>query len=184
MNNFLSLFLLVFLSCGSASSIHSEKEINTSAEVNRAEQQGMLLGKVERKDLEEEPYASWFNQGYEDYKPGEEAVETIEDNISDYKIKVIFGTWCPDSRREVPKIFKLLDEADYDMDDLSLIAVDRRKSTPDNLEEGLNVKRVPTVIFYKNGEEVNRFVEYPQESLEEDIAKIVSEEEYTNPYAK
>ena len=40
-------------------------------------------------------------------------------------------------------------------------------------------------IFYKDGEEVNRFVEYSQgESIEEAIAKIVSGKEYKNSYAE
>ncbi|WP_373056584.1 thioredoxin family protein [Zunongwangia sp. H14] len=183
MSNFLGLFLLIMLSCSSANT-NTENNSNAISETNHAEQQGMLLGEVSKKDLEEEPYATWFHQGYEDYKPSEDIMETIDNYISDYEIKMVFGTWCPDSRREVPKVFKLLDKAGYDLEKLDVIAVDRSKSTPGNLEEGLDVKRVPTVIFYKDGEEVNRFVEYPQESLEEDIAKIVSGQEYTNPYAE
>ena len=51
-------------------------------------------------------------------------------------------------------------------------------------EEKMNLNRVPTIIFYKNGKEVNRFVEFAQESLEEDIAKIVSGKDYKNSYAE
>ncbi|MDT0677814.1 TlpA family protein disulfide reductase [Autumnicola musiva] len=183
MNKFLSLFLLVFLSCGSAGTVHSKGETSSST-VKKRKQQGALLGEINRNELEKEPYVSWFDQVYEEYDPNQAALGTITKNISDYNIKVFFGTWCPDSRRELPKFVKILDRAGYDFDDLTLIAVDRSKTTPGNLEEGLNVKRVPTMIFYKDGQEVNRFVEYSQESLEEDIAKIVSEKEYRNPYAE
>ena len=56
------------------------------------------------------------------------------------------------------------------------------KTTPENFENGLNIIKVPTLIFYKNGEELNRFVEFSIVSLEEDIRKILSSEEYRDAY--
>lgn len=94
------------------------------------------------------------------------------------------GTWCGDSKRETPKMLKLLDEAGYNYNNLEMFAVDYDKTTPDQLEEKYDIHHVPTIIFYKDGKEVNRFVEYAQgASLEEDIAKIVSGEEYHDSYS-
>ena len=70
----------------------------------------------------------------------------------------------------------------FNYKNLELVAVDRSKKTPDNLQEGFNIIRVPTFIFYKNGEEIGRFVEYPRETVEEDILKIVSGEPYKHSY--
>ena len=92
------------------------------------------------------------------------------------------GTWCGDSKREVPRFYKILDETNFDQDDFELITVNRRKKTPDNLQEGYNIIRVPTFIFYKDGEEVGRYVEYPRETLEKDILKIVTGEPYKHSY--
>ena len=59
------------------------------------------------------------------------------------------------------------------------------KQKTEKIEEELDLDRVPTIIFYKNGEEVNRFVEYArEESIEEDLAKIVSGKPYKNSYAE
>ena len=156
----------------------------TEATKPKVQQNDMIVGKFQKEDLQEEPYASWFNSGYNSYTPSKEALETIRKNISEYEIVAFMGTWCPDSRREVPHFFKLLDEANYDLSKLTIIGVDRSKTTPDNLQEGYDVKRVPTFIFYKNGKEVNRYVEYARESLAEDVAAIVSGEDYKNSYAQ
>ena len=45
------------------------------------------------------------------------------------------------------------------------------KSTPENFEKGWEIFNIPTIIFLKNGIEINRFVEFPKISLESDIIK-------------
>ena len=142
-------------------------------------------GLITKNDFESGYTENWFTKAYESYEPSKKTAKKIARKIDKYTIKVFMGTWCPDSRREVPKLFKLLDITDYNLNKLSVYAMNRRKSTDKNYEEGLNVHHVPTIIFFdKNGKEVNRFVEFPQENFEEDILQIVSKQEYTNPYAE
>lgn len=179
------IFLLAFItSCGNNNeTVDTIEPKATEVVENDEEQQNMIVGKFKKEDLQEGQYATWFNAGYEEYSPSEEAMETIKNNISEYEIVGIMGTWCPDSRREVPHFFKILDEAGYNLDKLTMIGVDRSKSTPENLEEGYEMTRVPTFIFMKDGKEVNRYVEYAREDMDSDIAAIVSGEDYTNSYA-
>ena len=92
------------------------------------------------------------------------------------------GTWCEDSEREVPAIFKLLDAVNFDQNKIDIYAMSEEKTTPENFENGLNIIKVPTLIFYKNGKELNRFVEFSIVSLEDDIKKIVSGEKYQHAY--
>jgi thiol-disulfide isomerase/thioredoxin len=196
----ISLYLLAFTflaSCGNSnkttnttattttsttsSSTSSSSEMAVETKSNM--QQGMLVGEFDKADLEQEAFSKWFNEGYNEFNPSAEAMATIKKNISDYEIIAFMGTWCPDSRRETPKVFKILDDAGYDMSNLTFYGVNRQKTTTDNIEKEFDLNRVPTVIFLKDGKEVNRFVEYPRESIEEDFAKIVSGEEYKNSYA-
>lgn len=183
------LILAIISACGnindSAKAPETEPQapITETADETSEDDQNMLVGKFQKEDLMQAPHASWFNSGYESFNPSDEAMKTIKENISEYEITAFMGTWCGDSRREIPKLYKILDEAGYDLSKLTIIGVTRSKTTPENLEEGLDINRVPTIIFTKNGEEVNRFVEYAKESIEEDIAKIVSEDEYSNAYA-
>ena len=182
------------LGCGNSTDIAAEEHRkaasaiasseNTASEETLEEQETMLTGRITREDLLREPYKEWFDRVYESYEPSEKELATIENNIHNYEIEVIMGIWCPDSRREVPKLLKLLEIINYDLDDLDIIAVGRNKGLPENVETTTEFEMVPTIIFSKEGKEVNRFVEFSQESFEEDIAKIVSGEEYSNPYAE
>lgn len=92
------------------------------------------------------------------------------------------GTWCGDSRRETPHFYKLLDAVNFDYKNLQMITVDRSKKSSNNEQAGLEIIRVPTFIFYKNGKEINRFVEYPVKSLEEDLLEILKETGYKHSY--
>jgi tetratricopeptide (TPR) repeat protein len=56
------------------------------------------------------------------------------------------------------------------------------KQSPKHEEKGLNIHRVPTVIFFRDGIEVNRIVEHPIKSFEEDIMNIVTVNDYESNY--
>lgn len=183
----MSLYILILAfitSCGNTTepAKTAEKVITPEIVESSEEQQDMLIGKFTKEDLLKAPYNGWFNAEYDNFKPSAEAVETIKNNISDYEIMVFMGTWCGDSKREVPKLLKILEEVGYDLSNLTMVGVNRNKTTPENLEEGWELDRVPTIIFTKDGKEINRFVEYPRESIEADIAKIVSGQDYKHSY--
>lgn len=146
------------------------------------ENQEILLGYFKKEDLMQKPHSAWFNAGYKHYKPKAKALKIIQENIHDYEIKLIMGTWCADSQYEVPKFYKLLDITGFDQDKLQAYAVDEYKVAGDKVADSYDVELVPTIIFYKDGKEVNRFVEYAVDNLEEDIAKIVSGKKYEHSY--
>ena len=56
------------------------------------------------------------------------------------------------------------------------------KQSPRHEEEGKGIFRVPTVIVYRNGIEVNRINEFPALSLEHDLYAILSGQTYTANY--
>lgn len=182
MNKFFLIIFATFI--GFNAELPSEKISSNTNKTKLLSQRDMLLGEFNWKELQQEPYSEWFTPTYEDYTPNKKALKTIKKNISDYEVTIIMGTWCHDSKRETPKMIKLLELSDYDMDRLTLIGVDYSKSTPDKEAEAYDILRVPTIIFSRDGEEVNRFVEHSRQSLEEDIAKIVAGKDYENSYAK
>ncbi len=136
-----------------------------------------LLGKINKEGLLSTNYNSWFIKEYDNYNPKQEVVQKKLNDLKDYTITLFLGTWCGDSKREVPRFYKVLEASNYPMKQLTTIAVSRKpemyKQSPDHEERGLNIHRVPTFIFYKNGVEVNRIVESPVVSLEEDIQSIL-----------
>lgn len=141
-----------------------------------------LIGIQTKENFKQQPYAKWFNPGYDNYTPDAKTIQKIKKHLKGVTVKAFMGTWCGDSKRETPHFYKIMDEAGFDYKNLTMITVNRDKETPDHLEAGLNIEHVPTFIFYKGGKEIGRFVEYPRESLEKDILKIVSGKPYKHSY--
>ena len=143
----------------------------------------MLIGLSNRGGLQQDPFSGWFNKEYGSYGLNKEAVQGIEKNSENLSIKLFMGTWCKDSRREVPRIYRILDAVGFDESHLTLINVDREKNSPGGEEKGLNIHYVPTVILYKNGSEIGRIIETPVQLLEEDMAAILNGTSYTPNYS-
>jgi len=147
-----------------------------------------LVGKISPQALKVDTYNAWYTKNYDKYQVDQKALQPHKTILHDYKILVFMGTWCGDSKREVPRFIKILEGLDFPSDHLKIVAVDRRKEhykkSPTGEEWGLNIFKVPTFIFYKNGKEINRIVESPKASLEQDMVRIITGETYTPNYSK
>ncbi len=144
----------------------------------------MLIGKADRKGLEMKEFSDWFDPGYKDYTPNKEVIEKLKPLIKDVDITLFMGTWCEDSHRDVPHLYKILDELNYDESKMIVYAVSEEKTTPEGYEDGKNIIQVPTIIFYKNGKELGRIVEYSIYTVEQDMQDILSGKDYKNPYSE
>jgi len=161
------------------------QEINqTKTDANGRE---ILLGKIDKIGLTSGTFDGWFTPQYKAYTVNPDPLNKIAPVLNKYTIVAFMGTWCGDSKREVPRFYKLLEAVDFPMQQFTLIAVDNSrdnyKRSPNGEEKGLNIHKVPTFILYKNGEEVNRIIESPIASLEEDILNIVTSNTYLPNYA-
>lgn len=144
----------------------------------------MLLGPINAAGLNQEPFALWFEENSKAYTPDMSLIEEIKPLLKPCFVKVFMGSWCEDSQREVPALLKLLDLADFDSSQLEIIAMTHNKDTPENYEADYQIEFIPTIMFFKDGAELNRIVEYTQETLELDILKILKQEAYTPAYAE
>jgi len=179
MKNVLLLALAMLLTSPIALAQPLNKEINPSGK------SPSLLGKINQNGLSGDHYASWFTKNYDAYSPDQTSIDSLETQLAKYTITAFMGTWCGDSKREVPKFYKVLNEANFPLERLTMVAVSRDRETykqsPGGEHESLNIHRVPTFIIYKNGKEVNRIVEKPVTSLEEDLVHII-QKNYTSNY--
>lgn len=149
--------------------------------------QDNVVGEISLEEFKETVHATWFNRYYKAYQPNEKTVEKLSQLISEREIEVeaYFGTWCPDSRRELPRLIKLLDLSGWDTNQIKLVGVNRSKEIPNASKEEverIQLKMIPTFIILENGIEINRFVEYAIETMEKDILRILEDKEYKNPY--
>ena len=141
-----------------------------------------IIGIFERKELSNNPHAEWFNQNYSDYNLDKKTLDKLKPLFEDIEITVFMGTWCSDSRKEIPVFFKLIDKLRINKNSIELIGMTLEKTTPDSLELNQNLINVPTFIFKKDGKEINRIVEFPLETIEKDILEILTTNNYQNPY--
>lgn len=137
----------------------------------------ILLGTITKEDLQTGTYADWFTAYYTEYKTDDLRISEFQKALKKFHILLFMGTWCSDSQREVPRILKILEKADFPEDQIKIVALDKRdefyKMSPGGEEWGLAINLIPTIIFLKEGKEAGRIVEIPINSLEEDIEAIV-----------
>ncbi|MEM1340441.1 MAG: thioredoxin family protein [Bacteroidota bacterium] len=160
---------------------------NHSNEVKLPDGTSFLLGKISRDALQTAPYAQWMERNYTAYTVDGSLVNLFKASLNSTELLLFLGTWCGDSKREVPRVLKILDTANFPNDKLTLIALDKRKESykksPGGEEKGWNITRVPTLILLQDGKEVNRIVERPVSSWEEDLQTILSGASYVPNYA-
>lgn len=165
----ITLFLLSTLTTFSQSFNQEQKTLGKSPK---------LLGKINQEALSSAPYDSWFTTNKEAYEPDKKIVQELTPLLSQYTIEAYMGTWCGDSKREVPRMYKVLEKANFNLDRLTLIGVDNTKEnykqSPGGEHEGKTIHRVPTFIIKKNGKEIQRIVESPVVSLENDLLTLIT----------
>ncbi|RZL16325.1 MAG: thioredoxin, partial [Pedobacter sp.] len=98
----------------------------------------------------------------------------LKKSLGKERIKIVLGTWCGDSKVNVPNFFKVLDALQFKEKNTEIIAVDGNKKAENGIIDGLNITNVPTfIVFDKKGNELGRIVEHPKTTLEADLLAIV-----------
>ena len=180
--SFLSLSFILSSACHSK--LYTRQSINRQIADDRGNKN--LIGLCNKKALEKKPYSVWFNKNYANYQIDTVTAEKLKPGLAGKQITLFMGTWCGDSRREIPRIFKILDYCGVSENRIKLVMLSREDSTykqsPTHEEKGLNIHRVPDLIVYDNGQEMGRIVESPIISLEKDLLSILSKEPYSPNY--
>jgi thiol-disulfide isomerase/thioredoxin len=177
------IFIFTIAVCSSISSF-TQLAINQVAKDRNGND--MLLGCCTREALNKEPFNTWFNPNYFDYTIDTAVTNEIKKHLDKKQFLIFMGTWCGDSKREVPRMLKVLDYCGVKPEQVKLVMVSNHdsayKQSPLHEEKGLNILRVPTLIVYENNSEINRFVEYPVETVEKDLLRILAKQPYRHRY--
>ena len=179
MRKILFLICIIITACNSKS---PQKPLDVN-KVKSTSGETILLGEINLANLKTSAITPWFNEEFDRVHINSQKAKDLKPFTKGLKILVFMGPWRDDSRRELPPFFKMLLAMNFDQKDLKVFAMSEEKTTPSNFEKGFEINYIPTIIFFKNGTEINRFVEFPIESLESDIQKIISGAAYTNSYA-
>ncbi len=180
-----SIILIVFITSCSNKVLITNTPIQNLQHINKGNDT-ILLGRVNTKALQQLPYNNWFAKNYEAYTVDTSVALKLEPLLKNKTIELFLGTWCGDSKREVPKMLKVLQVAGFDTTQLKMVCVNHTdeayKQSNRGEEKGKNVFRVPTLIVYDGNKEMGRIVETPLESFEKDLVTIANQLPYTPKY--
>lgn len=133
----------------------------------------MLIGYCDRTAFADTNFAWWYDSEYQNYEMDKAVIDSIKSKLNDLTVTLVMATWCSDSRREVPRFFRILDELNFKSDDIKIICVDRKKESPEGNIQSMDIRFVPTFIFKKGGTEIGRIIEIPASTLERDLKEIL-----------
>jgi thiol-disulfide isomerase/thioredoxin len=128
-------------------------------------------GKTDVKEVENN--YSWFSEGYNLYIPDSTDIKALTKEGATTTYIVFAGTWCGDTKRELPRFYKITDQANIPKEKITLYLLDQSKKSPQKLEKKYKVHSIPTFIILENGKEKGRIVESPQSTLEKDLLEIL-----------
>ncbi|MFT6796392.1 MAG: thiol-disulfide isomerase/thioredoxin [Maribacter sp.] len=100
---------------------------NTNQEISLDNGQKLLVGEITKEGLSLPVYATWYSSTFKNYSPNETIISNIKEALQGYQVLAFLGTWCGDSKREVPRFLKILETANFPDDQLKIVALDRRK---------------------------------------------------------
>jgi hypothetical protein len=135
----------------------------------------VLVGETTRAQIEAAP--EWASAEAES-QPDLQASTALASVPPGAEVTIFLGTWCGDSRREVPRLWKALDIAGSRGVDVPFaihyIGVDRQKKEPSAAVTDNDIRYVPTFIVTREGREVGRIVEESPHGIEKDLLALLT----------
>jgi len=136
--------------------------------------QTVLSGNVTQAQLAADAeFKDAYAKEYEQYKP--QVSEQLAQKLRSKKVLIVMGTWCADSKMQVPRLLKILNTLNFPQQQLTIIAVDNKKKEPHALVKKYRIKRVPTfIIMNTKGKTLGRITEKPGKTIEQDLERILA----------
>jgi len=133
----------------------------------------VLVGTHKVEHLETSNDHSWFNKNYSEYSYDSSSIAKLKSLPAEYHLVVVAGTWCADTHLQLPRFYKVIDDAAIPRERIKLYFVDRELKDPELVSKKFKIKKVPTFILMKGDREQTRIVEKPKLSIEKDLVKAV-----------
>jgi thiol-disulfide isomerase/thioredoxin len=152
--------------------IHAQ-DVNWT-DIDSVSQKEILIGKCTYDGLlKNAVFAEACKTEFKYYKVDSASVNAIGEKMDNISMLIFLGTWCGDSKEQVPRFFKILGMLNYDAKSIKYYCNKRGKYSDDPYSNQFNILKIPTFIFIKDGVEIGRIVETPKVSLEKDMLEIV-----------
>lgn len=132
-----------------------------------------LVGPATREQIEGSA-PDWV-QAEVEAQPDAEAAKALAAVAPGAEVTIFLGTWCGDSRREVPRLWHCLDETGGAVPfKVTYVTVDRQKREPAGPVTENGIRFLPTFIVRRDGREVGRIVETAPNGIEHDLLALLT----------
>lgn len=134
-----------------------------------------LKGILSTELIQNDEAFTWMKNDISWYKPNADCVANLTAVKDTVQFIVFIGTWCEDSHNVYPQFLKLLNQVGFDKKRLTIIGVDRNKTTLGSLCQALNVTKAPTILVLKAGKEIGRVEEYGKYGVyDKELAEVLA----------
>lgn len=154
---------LAAVTCGPAPS-----KPETAAPATEDQAPVIMIGPLQRSDVEAK-----LPQWKSDAALDPEAVKGLSTVPPGAEVTIVFGTWCGDSHREVPRLWRAFDAAGELPFTVTHIGLDDDKTAPGFDKAGTDLRYVPTIIIKRDGAEVGRIVESTTAPIERELWQLL-----------
>ena len=145
---------------------------SASGDGKQEKEEHVLVGAVTREQVEA-AVPEWV-QAEVEAQPDAGAAQALAALEPGAEVTVYLGTWCGDSRRELSRFWKALDQTGGAAPfQVRYVGVDREKKEPAGVKED-GVLYLPTFIVRRGGHEVGRIVETSPHSVEQDLLALLT----------
>lgn len=113
---------------------------------------------------------------YLNYKPNKIVMDSILGILNAgtiLKVDVYGGNWCSDTRYGMGGLTHVLDDLGLSKGDFRYIRVDKDKKIIDFKADGIEISRVPLVIFHNGKKEIGRIIESPMDNWEKNLLQLL-----------
>lgn len=137
------------------------------------EQPAVIVGQTTREQIEA-ALPNWA-QAEADANPDAPSSQALASVPPGADVTIFLGTWCGDSRREVPRLWKAIQLAGGNVPfEIHYVGVDREKKEPVAPVTNNDIRYVPTFIVQREGREVGRVVEESPNGIEKDLLALLT----------
>jgi hypothetical protein len=126
-----------------------------------------------RKTIQQNPREfTWYDTTYHSYHPDTLKILALKPMASHMSFRVFGGSWCSDTKKLLPKFYRITDAIGIPDSLINLSGVDRHKSSENISAERYLVNRIPVFILYYDGMEAGRIIEKVKKSMEADMLTV------------
>jgi len=166
----MKLLVVVFLFLSFNSFSQVQYEVSKDPENGLKTLKGILSHELLLNDAD----FAWMKNDISWYKPNADCVTNLTAVKDTIQLLVFVGTWCEDSQIVFPQLLKMLDQVGFDMKRLTVIGIDRKKTTLGSLTQALGVTKAPTIMVLKGGKEIGRVEEFGKYGIyDKELAEVL-----------